>query len=616
MRHLKRNRIAAVSLVGLLLVGGAGLIVSRALVLSAARGVFDHWSRAGLPGDPPQGKGPFADMAWPPHIRWSNLRWGASGSFHLSCDELQVAIAPMSLLQGRLIPSRIEIEGLKVSGKEPVSPWSDLIIGSLHDSISSGRPDPGADAVFFRVAPITFDSSSVSLPQLEGWVLAPHKAGWEIFAEASRDGSWRTMRVRGGGSLYGGSSEISLNAEMGKDRLLYAHARRAPGGGWIWEVSGRDDGSMVSTLLARHLGLAPHVGGSIDYSVSRNGTGPIEGEAVLRDLSYESPPDGDVGTINGRICLSNGVVSLQEVDLASKDTRLRVDADIPFLAKDPLSGPCSIAGRWSGSDLRMEGTIRRVGDRLTLSAPRIDISRGRTGPADLSWILSGPDDGPAHFEGAIKIGTGTVAVLGGNGMADSPLHLRASAIPISDLEPWLPFRSAGDWSGDLDASATVRLAPDGLRGGGTASLNNGRIRGVPLPEEFRALLSEEGRDVHFERISTQWSYGQGYFLADSLRLRTRSIRVRGTVVHSPPDSIYGVLSVSSDGGTHLDSIFRLLGGDSAIRIGVSGPAGNPAIVLLDPTTQGDWENRIEMFRRSILRASGGVRSALADRDSG
>jgi hypothetical protein len=598
---MKRKR-AATGFLGLLVLLGVLMVGSRVLVLYAARSVLDHWSSIGLPGEPPRGSGPVADMRWPPHVRWSDVRWGDGGPVQLSCRKLEIVITPLDLLRGRLQLSQVAIEGLHVSGAKAISPWSDLIIQSLKGSEQPARLDRNPKGVRFRIDPITFDSSSVRLSHLEGWAWTPHNAGWMCVAKATRDDSSGSLIIRGNGSGAAGSGDLTLDADMGADRHLRVSARRPAAGGWIWQLAGRDDGTIASTLLAQRTPLALPVHGLIDFSLSDVPPATLEGEADLRDLEFALPSTGgrERTTLGGRLCLSGGTLSLQEIDLEKAGSHLRADADIPLASHDPSPGRCVIAGSWNGSIVRFDGTVRRIEDGLALHAPFLDLRGLRTGPVDLSWIVAGTH--ASHVEGVIGFGSGTIAVRGGTGSPHDPLLLRGHAIPIETLDPWLPLHAFGDWSGTLDGQGTIRFSPEGWYGDGNASLSDGKVRGLQLLDEIGSLWGEKGGgSVRFERISTRWSYRLGTLLADSLRVRSRSLQIEGSLVYVHPDSIFGLFQLSPGEEGNVGSILRLLGASSALDVGISGSMKSPTIELLDPSTRARWGERIESVRRTTMK---------------
>jgi|GEM_PF-6734767 len=603
---MKRARLILACLLALLAIGAA-LLGSRALILYGARSVLDRWSEAGFPGDAPRGGGPYADFHWPPHVTWRDLKWGDDGPLRLSCSRLEIAIAPLDLIRGRVSLRRVDIRDLHVSSSKPVSPWTDLVLASLTDSSGPTSTKPARDAVLFNIAPVSFDSSAMRLARLAGWAWAPSAASWSFVANVSGGGS-RTMILRGNGSGAAGAGDVTLDAGLGRGSALHLSGRRPIGGVWSWQLSGRDDGALASSIIAQRLSHALPIHGSIDFNFSHLPPAPIEGDVQLQDIRIAPQGAGDREgwTVDGQVCLSGGRVDLQACYLTSPEARVRIDAEIPLDAGDSVApGRCTVDGSWSGSVFRFDGTIHRARNSLVLHAPCIERGGLRTGIADFRLIGIEAEAGAppvrSRVAGVVRLGSGSVEVEGGAGPASEPLILRGKGIPVDAIEPWLPFRAPGDWTGQIDADAALRLAPGGWRWIGTASLSRGRVRGFPLLDQIAALRSEKGGGaILFDRISTAWSYAPGRFFADSLLIRSRTMTVQGAIFYASPDSLLALLRILPGEEDAVSSLLRLFGGASAaLDLGIAGSAQSPRVEVLDRTSKARWRDQIESVRRAI-----------------
>ena len=606
MRSLRVRRLLWIGsvLAGLLILGGSAALL-RMVFLQTARRVLAGWTEAGLPGDPPRGDGPVVDLRWPPRLRWTDLRWVWSESVQLTCRELEIGIVPWSLVRGRLRVDRVEVRDLRVRGHRHLSRWTDPVLGALSRPVTVDGPKrPDARAVRFNIEPVRFDSTGQVLNRLVGWGWSPARSAWAIEAQAAV-GETTAAILRGRGSGAAGAGTFVMDADLAPGRSLHLEGRRAASRTWNWHFSGKDDGALVSSIIPFSLpGEVRPPRGEIDFVFQSEGGSDLEGEARVQALAFDVG-EGGPWTLDGLVCVAKGTVGLQDFAIARGRSRLQASIEIPVALHAP-AGRCAVAGDWDGYRILLDGVVERHGESWTLRSPFVQRGEDRTGPVEIVWESAPNGTGSGRrsgrFRGSVCLGSGSVAFEEDRGPQPGRLLLKAVAVPLPSLAPWLPFRLPGEWSGWLDGGASLDRASGRWRAQGTAVIRNGRLSRLPILEAIGGT-GEAGSArnvIRIDRGSTEWVYASGRLLVDRLQIESPSMVLQGTVVYAPPDSLLALLRVSPAGDRALGSVLRLLGGsEGSLDLGIAGRGSQPEIIPLDRSSYGRWQDRIAAARRAL-----------------
>jgi hypothetical protein len=598
----------------ILIVAIAFGILARELVLYGARSVLGRWDEAGLPGRSPIGDGLTLEYRWPPRVSWRDLAWTGDGGVRLSCKRLEIDVSPWALLRGKVAPASVSVQDLDVSGAGSIVPWTALILETAEDSSAASehtRPKPLRDAVRFDVSRMSFGDSTRGLTRLYGWAWSPKTASWALMARGTVEYG-RSFEIRGSGSAAGGSGDLTLEVDLARGRTCRVVGRHARGSSWGWSIAGRDDGVLTAALLERFEGFPISLrDGTIDFAFTRSPSAGLEGDAQIQDvevllLGVDSHAPGSTADLgrraNGQVCFYSDGVRIEELEIIGRNDRTRIDADLPVGGDSLRSGTCAIAGSWSGSPFHLEGKIQRSASGIVLETPLLEIQGRNFGPAEFRLQSENEAGRSAStcLRGSMRIGSGHVALEVGDDGAGGLLVLRGSAIPISALEPLLPFPAPGKWSGYLDGDVSVCSSDGRARWVGTTLLSNGQVRGIPLLDQIEALRGGSGDGaLRFDRLSASWSYELGQFFADSLMLSSPTMTVRGALSYSSSDSLLAMLRISPGTQDAIGSLLRLFGGNSAaLELGITGRTGHPAIEVLDARSRSELRSRLDSVRRA------------------
>lgn len=589
--------VAAILLIGFLAV--------RFLLLSAADRLLDDWEQAGLPGSRPLGTGPVVAAGWPPTLRWDDLYWDDGSAATARAGRLEIGVRPSSVLKRSLTIDRVRIDDLDLAAASAFLPWAEQLLANLPEMTARSavpeRPQP--NAVWFEIAPIQIESLTTGFRRIEGWAWSPRRGSWQSIARMITDSS-RQIDLRIEGSGAAGYEETAMEATLSDGRLFRYLTERPVGEQRRWSLTGRDDGRfLLSTLLPGFIDHASMSGGIVDLEVSSSPGSGVSAEINVAELNV-GRRETEPWSVNGLICVADEIGSLQDFRIDRGESSLMISAELP-LAADRIDGSFMVQGEWEGEPLSFDGTVIRSPDEWTLMLDQFEWRDARTGPVQLSLSdeVHRSEDGSAlrrRLHGQAVLGTGLLSLEDGWGTADDPALLRASAVPASWLEPLLPFSLPGVWSGVVDGYGYFHRIPDGWKATGTVSMEEGSIEGISLLEEIGSLVGG-GRPrstVRLDELSLRWSFDAGRFFADSMIVSSPSMKITGSLMIAPPDSIFGLLRVAPSKNRLAAVVLDLLGGEGgAIDIGIEGDASRPELVPLDSDRRRPWLSKIDKVRR-------------------
>jgi len=600
----QRSRIRGVLVFAAVLL--IGFLAVRYAFLRAADRLLDDWAQSGLPGSRLIGTGPAVAIDWPPVLKWGDLFWEDGDAATARCSQLELGVDPSSVLKRNLLIDRVRIDDLYVQAASAFLPGLEHILSNLPERSGEGvRPErPYPDAVRIEIAPIRVESLRTEFRRIEGWAWSERRGSWEAIAQLVTEADKRIdLRIEGSGTA--GYEELILDANLSDDRSFRYRSERPVGERRRWTLTGRDDGNL---LLAMLLPGGPDPDwmsdGVIDFELSGSpGSGPAA-EIHVERLQVGGR-DTEPWNVRGLVCVADGVGSLEDVSLYREDCQLSISAEFPITA-DRFEGSWLLAGEWEGEPLRLGGTVSRHPDAWILLLDGFQWRDARTGQIQLSLSdqvhPSGAGRGmERRLRGQAVLGTGLLSLEEGWGTEASPALLRSSSVPVSWLEPLLPFSLPGDWSGAIDGWGRLRRVSGAWKGTGRASLEDGSIQGITLLEEIGALVGGGRRQgiVRLDELSLRWSFDSGRFFADSMNVDARTMRITGSLMVAPPDSIFGLLRVAPSGNSAVAAILGLLGGKGgAIDLGVMGTASRPEIIpILNADRRGTWLAEVLKIRR-------------------
>ncbi|MDM7915370.1 MAG: hypothetical protein QUU85_08915, partial [Candidatus Eisenbacteria bacterium] len=280
--RLVRGLVLALALLAAV-AGGAAF--TRHLVLDRAARVLAGWQDAGLPGSAPRGDGPRLVGIWPPRLRWDDVTWTDSGGATLRCDHLVLEIEPSRLFGRSLRLRAISVSQLEWETSPPRSRWISPFLASLPSQEPPGLEDPPPRAIRFSIDGFRIAPGPLEIGSLEGWAASPRRGSWSLRARGSTP-EGRGWSIRGMGSGYRGEANLTLETVLGPDRSLqiglartgvatasdaaasdaeatgdHATGDQATGDQatgdqvvgdkrWSWDLTARDDGTLLTSLLA------------------------------------------------------------------------------------------------------------------------------------------------------------------------------------------------------------------------------------------------------------------------------------------------------------------------------------------------------------------------------